>query len=292
MKGDARPDGPGAGVNIVERMLGMRPRPPRGDAVRREVSGRIVVITGASRGIGAECARRFAAAGARVVLMARSVDALDAVATAIRAHGGEASTIAVDLREIDAAEAAAHRVIDEIGIPDVIISNAGHSIHRTLDEYADRAHDMTRVHGVNLHGPAALLRVLIPAMKSRGAGAVVAVSSVSAVVPAAGWSVYGSSKAAADAWFLAIAQEVTPEIAVSIVRLPLVRTKMIRATTAYERAAAMRPVDAAALIARAVVTGRRVLQPWWLPGAGALLALWPTALERTLRAQERRTRRG
>lgn len=279
-------------MSVSERMLGMRPHPPHSAAVRRAVSGRLVLVTGASRGIGAEIARRLASVDARVVLMARSTDALDAVAQAIRTNGGAAHTIAVDLRDVAAAETAAHRMIAEIGIPDVVISNAGHSIHRTLDEYVDRGHDMTRVHAVNVHGPVSLLRVLMPAMRDNGGGSVVAVSSVSAVVPAAGWSVYRSSKAAADAWFLAVAQEVGPEIAVSIVRLPLVRTEMIRATAAYARADAMRPVDAAALIARAIVTGRRVIQPWWLPVAGALLAFWPTVLERALQAQERRMRRG
>lgn len=225
-----------------------------------------------------------------MVLIARSVDDLDAVAHRIRRHGGEAHVLSVDLRDVVAAEAAAHSIFDEYGVPDVVVSNAGHSIHRTLDEYVDRAHDMTRLHAVNVQGPSALLRVLIPRMRRAGGGSVVSVSSVSAVVPAAGWSAYGSSKAAADAWFLAIAQEVAPQIAISLVRLPLVRTDMIAATRAYARAAAMRPVDAAALIARAIITRRRVIQPWWLPGLSALLALRPTALEKLLRAQERRTR--
>lgn len=279
-------------MSVIERMLGMRPRPPRARAVRRAVAGRLVVITGASRGIGAETARRLARAGARVVLIARSADDLNAVAQHIRRAGGEAHVLRVDLRDVVAVEAAAHRILDEYGVPDVVVSNAGHSIHRTLDEYADRAHDMTRLHAVNVQGPSALLRVLIPRMRRSGHGTVVSVSSVSSVVPAAGWSAYGSSKAAADAWFLAIAQEVAPEVGVSVVRLPLVRTDMITATPAYGRAAAMRPVDAAALIARAIVTRRRVIQPWWLPGLGALLAVRPPSLERVLRAQERRTRRG
>lgn len=267
----------------------MRPRPSRGASVRRAVEGRLIVVTGASRGIGAETARRLAAAGARVVLLARTESDLDAVAAAIRARGGEAHALVVDLRDQDAVEAIARSLLDEIGVPDVVVSNAGHSIHRTLAQYADRAHDMPRVHGVNLQGPATLLRVLLPAMHAAGGGAVVAVSSVSAVVPAAGWSAYGSSKAGADAWFLAVAQEYA-DVRVSIVRLPLVRTAMIAPTESYARAAAMRPVDAAGLIARAVVTGRRIIQPWWLTVAAVLLAACPTALDRVLRRHERRTR--
>lgn len=276
-------------MSVVERILGMRPRPPRGSAVRRAVSGKLVVITGASRGIGAECARRLGAAGARVVLIARSAQALEQVAERIRRRGGEAHTIALDLRERDDVERAAHRLLEEHGAPDVVVSNAGLSIHRTLVQYADRGHDAERVFGANVLGPVALLRILIPAMQTRG-GAIVSVSSVSAVVPAAGWSIYGASKAASDAWFQAVAQEVAPKISVSIVRLPLVRTSMISATTAYTKAAAMRPMDAAALIARAIISGRRVVGPWWLPAAGGLLAAWPTALDRALGAHESRLR--
>lgn len=278
-------------TSAAERLLGMRPRPPRGMDVRAAVSGRLVVITGASRGIGAEVARRLALAGAHVVLIARSADALEDIAESIRSHGGTAHTLAVDLRDSDATEAAAHRVLNEIGVPAVVISNAGHSIHRTLEEYTDRGHDLVRTIGVNYLGPVALLRVMFPAMRENGGGSVVSVSSVSAVVPAAGWSVYGASKAAADAWFSAVAQEVAPHIAVSIVRLPLVRTAMSDATAAYANAAAMRPVDAAALVARAIVSRKRMIAPWWLPAAGAVLAMWPTALDRVLAGQERRTRR-
>ncbi len=275
-------------MSLREHLLGMRPLPPRADAVRRAVAGRLVVVTGASRGIGAECARRFARAGARVVLMARSEETLAGVADSIRAAGGEAWAMAVDLRDEAAVEVAARRILRDLGVPAVVVSNAGHSIHRTLAEYADRGHDVTRTIGVNYIGPVTLLRVLLPAMRAAGGGSVVSVSSVSAVVPSPGWSVYGASKTAMDAWLAAIAAEVAPEVAVSIVRLPLVRTRMSAPTPAYRAAPAMRPVDAAALVARAVVTGRRVLGPWWLRPAGALLALAPTALERMLRRHEGR----
>ena len=265
----------------------MRPLPPRGAAVREAVAGRLVVITGASRGIGAECARRFARAGARVVLIARSAQALGAVADSIRSAGGEAHVLMLDLRDVQAVSDAARRILADFGAPAVVISNAGHSIHRTLSEYADRGHDVTRTIGVNYLGPEALLRGLLPAMRG---GSVVSVSSVSAVVPAPGGSVYGASKAAMDAWLMAIAPEVAPAVSVSIVRLPLVRTAMSEATTAYRQAPAMRPVDAAALVARAVLTGRRVLGPWWLGPVGALLALRPGALERMLSTREERMR--
>ncbi len=278
-------------MSVWEHLFGMRPLPPRGDAVRAAVSARLVVVTGASRGIGAECARRFARAGARVILLARGEEALAEVAAGIRDSGGEAWALPVDLRDEEAVEHAARRILDEHGVPAVIVSNAGHSIHRPLSEYAERGHDVTRTLGVNYLGPVTLLRVLLPAMQRAGGGSVVSVSSVITAMPAPGWSVYGASKTAMDAWLLAVAPEVAPEVSVSIVRLPLVRTRMSGATPAYREAPAMRPVDAAALVARAVVTGRRVIGPWWLRPVAALLALAPTALDRVLLLHERRIER-
>ncbi len=180
---------------------------PSARRLRAAVSGRLIVITGASRGIGATAAGRLALAGARVILLARSEDDLAVVADRIRARGGSADWIAVDLRDTDAAAAAGARILTEFGAPDVIVSNAGHSIHRSLADYADRFHDVTRTAGVNFLGPVALLLPLLPAMTERGSGHLVSVSSTSVSLPAPGWSVYGASKSAFEAWLRSVAPE-------------------------------------------------------------------------------------
>lgn len=269
------------------RALGLRPVGPTRRALSARVRGRLVVVTGASRGIGAETAERLGLAGAHLVLLARDAAALEAVARRIRRRGGRADVIVVDLRETDAAEAAGARIVAEWGAPAVVVSNAGHSIRRRLVDYVDRGHDVTRTIGVNYVGPVALLRALVPAMVAAGSGQIVGVGSTSVAIPAAGWSVYGASKSAFDAWLQAVAPELAPHgIAVTSIHLPLVATAMSAPTYAGARIA-MRPVDAAKLIARAIVERPRLISPWWSRAAGALLAAFPGAADAAVRAYTR-----
>lgn len=273
---------------VLPTLLGLRPPGPSRHELARRLRGRIVVITGASRGIGAETAGRLALAGARVVLLARDAEALDRVARRIRTRGGEAHVIEADLRDPDAAGTAADRILNEIGTPELVISNAGHSIRRRLVDYADRPHDVTRTIGVNYIGPVALLQVLVPAMIAAGRGHIISVGSTSIDVPAPGWSVYGASKTAFDAWLRAVAPELAPHgIAVTSIHLPLVRTEM-SAPTYADAPVAMRPVDAAKLIARAVVRRPRLISPWWSRLAGAVLVAFPGLGDRALRAFDAR----
>jgi NAD(P)-dependent dehydrogenase (short-subunit alcohol dehydrogenase family) len=275
-------------MRVLPAMLGLRPAGPTRAALAERLSGRVVVVTGASRGIGAETARRLARAGASVVLIARDEAALERVARSIRSHGGVAHVIAADLRDPDAAGAAAERALIEAGVPEVVISNAGHSIRRRLLDYADRPHDVTRTIGVNYVGPVALLQVLIPAMVEAGRGQVISIGSTSVDIPAPGWSVYGASKTAFDAWLRAVAPELAPHgIAVTNIHLPLVRTAMSEPTYGTS-GPAMRPVDAAKLIARAIVERPRLISPWWSRLAGGLLVAFPGLGDRVLRAYDRR----
>src|SRR5690606_1974305 len=134
---------------LLPALLGLRPAGPTRRSLALRLRGRVVVVTGASRGIGAEVARRLALVGAPMVLLARDRDALEAVASGIRSRGGSALVIAADLRDPDAAGAAGDRILTEAGTPELVVSNAGHSIRRRLLDYTDRPHDVTRTIGVN-----------------------------------------------------------------------------------------------------------------------------------------------
>ena len=275
-------------MDALPALLGLRPAGPSRRTLAVRLRGRVVVVTGSSRGIGAEAARRLARLGARIVLLARDEAALEAVAAAIRRAGGEAHVIAADLRDPDAAGAAAERILSEVGTPELVVSNAGHSIRRRLLDYADRPHDVTRTIGVNYIGPVALLQVLIPAMVEAGRGHIVSIGSTSIDIPAPGWSVYGASKTAFDAWLRAVAPELAPHgIAVTSIHLPLVRTAM-SAPTYGTSAPAMRPVDAVKLIARAVVERPRLISPWWSRLAGGVLVAFPGLSDRLVRAYDKR----
>lgn len=266
--------------------------------VAERVGGRTVVVTGGSRGIGAATAIRLAGAGAHVVLLARDAGAMKQVAGRIERAaprtGGSASCLVVDLRDPDAAAAAGDRIVTDQGAPVVVVSNAGHSIHRYVADYTDRFHDVVRTAGVNYLGPVALLLRLLPAMSAAREGHVIAVSTTSVSMPFPGWSAYGASKTAFDAWLAAAAPELALDgIATTTLRLPLVHTAMSAATPAYQRVPGLFPEDVAALVCHAVVDRPRLVEPWWSRAIGLARDVAPGAGDRLLTRfarWERRTR--
>ena len=151
----------------------------------------VVAITGASRGIGAAAARAFAAAGARVALMARSTGELAALAAET---GGIA--IPCDVADWRSVEAAVARTVAAFGRLDVLVNNAG-----TIDPIARLAEAdpaaWARAVAVNLAGTFHGLRAALPVMRRQGAGTIINVSSGAATQPLEGWSAYCASKAGA-----------------------------------------------------------------------------------------------
>jgi short-subunit dehydrogenase len=271
-------------MSLLAHVLGLRPAAPSARRLRARVHGRLVVVTGASRGVGAETAARLALAGARVVLLARSAEDLRAVAHGIRRRGGSAEVLVVDLGDPAAAAAAGDDILGRWRAPTVVVANAGLSMRRTARGSRDRPQDVTRTIGVNYLGPVTLLQRLLPAMTDAGTGHVVSIASTSVDIPAPGWSLYGASKSAMDAWLRAVALEVAPSgVAVTSIRLPLVRTAMSAPTAAYAAVPAMRPVDAAKYVARAIVDRPLVLAPWWSRLANVALAVHPRLLDPALR---------
>jgi short-subunit dehydrogenase len=99
-----------------------------------ELRGKTVLVTGASAGLGAAVARQAAGAGARVALIARRGDRLDALAADIRAQGGEANAYVADVGDAAAVAAVAARIRNDLGVPDVIVNNAGAGVWRFMEE--------------------------------------------------------------------------------------------------------------------------------------------------------------
>lgn len=157
------------------------------------MQGKAVVITGASRGIGAAAARAFIKAGAKVALLARSGGEIEALAAEL---GANAIAIPCDIADFDAVQAAFDQVIATFGTLDVLINNAG-----TIDPIArlaeaDPAAFATAV-AVNLNGVFFGMRAALPQMRKQGAGTIINVSSGAASNPLEGWGAYCASKAAA-----------------------------------------------------------------------------------------------
>jgi NAD(P)-dependent dehydrogenase (short-subunit alcohol dehydrogenase family) len=157
------------------------------------MQGRVVAITGASRGIGAAAARVFAAAGARVALLARTGDEIAALAAEI---GPAALALPCDVADAAAVEAAIGRTCDWGGRLDVLINNAG-----VIDPIARLADAVpaafARAVSINLSGVFHGMRAAIPVMRAQGGGTILTVSSGAAHGPLEGWGAYCSSKAGA-----------------------------------------------------------------------------------------------
>lgn len=160
-----------------------------------DLSGKTVVITGASRGIGEAAARHLAELGASVVLAARSGEVITKIASEIEAAGGAALAVTCDVAQWDEVEALIAAAKEKFGSVDILINNAGviDPIAR-LDE-SDPA-EWAHVVDINLMGVYHGLRAAIPVMKAQGGGTIINISSGAATGALEGWSHYCATKAA------------------------------------------------------------------------------------------------
>ena len=159
-----------------------------------DMNGKTVMITGASRGIGAEAARVFAAAGANVALVARSNDAIAAVAAQI---GAKAIALPCDVASYDGVASAVETTVQTFGSLDVLINNAG--VIEPISHLSEAdPQEWTQVIDVNLNGVFYGMRAALPVMKSNGGGSILTISSGAAHHPIEAWSHYCASKAAVN----------------------------------------------------------------------------------------------
>jgi NAD(P)-dependent dehydrogenase (short-subunit alcohol dehydrogenase family) len=267
---------------------------PRGstdaEALGRAVRGKVVLVTGASFGIGRALAVRLGQAGAKLLLAARTAEALAALAEEISAGGGEARALPLDLADAAAIDALTAKLAAEGVVTDVVIHNAGKSIRRLITESLDRAHDFTRTMAVNYLGPVRLQLGLLPAMLAKRGGQIIAVSTVGVrLPPAPRWSAYTAAKSAFDVWLRSARPELAAhDIACTSVYLGLVHTRMSEPTESYRDMPGMTAEEAALVVCRALVSRPRGIAPWWV-GPLRVLAPWCEGLvERGFRRGLRR----
>lgn len=255
------------------------------------MSFRGVVVTGASRGLGAALARRFAGPGVRMLLVARSGEALREVAAACEARGAAASVAALDVRDA-AALAAALAAFESGGTVDLAIANAGIAVGTAPDGTPESAADAAEVVAVNLLGAIHLVGPLLPGMRDRGRGSVALVASLAGIRGLPDCPSYSASKAGLIAWGEALrAAESRRGIRVTVACPGFFESAM------GDRFQGWKPLrltteDAAARIERAIRAGQRHLAfPWplaWLARFGALLP--PGLGDRGIRAMRFRVR--
>jgi short-subunit dehydrogenase len=183
---------------------------------QRRFSEKVVVVTGASSGIGAASARAFAAEGAAVALAARTEDALEDLASEIRRAGGRAIGVPTDVSDARSALALLERVSNELGGIDVLVNNAGAN-HRGPVE--DRSlEELSRMVAVNLMAPIFLTRAALPYLRRRGGGSIVNVASLAGRVPFPDEATYCATKFGIRAFSFALAEELAKTgIRVSVV---------------------------------------------------------------------------
>ena len=231
------------------------------------LTGKTVLITGASYGIGESLAFLLSKTGANLILVARTKEKLEAVKNKIAAETATANVriFPTDLTEDDEVKNLLNDLQNLPNGVDVFISNAGKSIRRPLFESLERFHDYTRTMSLNYFAPVKLTLALVPILQ-KNRGHIISISAINVLlIPAPFWTAYQSSKTAFDQWFRSAAPELeTAGIATTSVYLPLVRTRMIEPTAEYKDAPAMSPDHVARIVCRTIYTRQQTFKPWWL----------------------------
>lgn len=217
----------------------------------RDLTGRHVLITGASSGIGRAAAQAVADKGAIVFLLARRGEELDAAVEEIRAAGGSAYGYQCDVTDSDSVDQTVKTILDEHGHVDMLVNNAGRSIRRAIHRSTDRLHDYERTMAVNYFGALRLTLALLPQMRERKFGHIVNISSAGVQVATPRFSAYLASKAALDKFTEVAAVETMADgVTFTTIHMPLVRTPMI--TPSGDQGPSESPEWAAATIVRAL----------------------------------------
>lgn len=159
-----------------------------------ELTGRVAIVTGASRGIGREIALALAEAGAKVVVASRKQEGVEAVAAEIRQRGGTALAVAAHVGQEEAVAALVDKSVEAFGGVDIAVNNAGTNPQfGPLLEATDSQWD--KILEVNLKGAFYLIQRVVPSMQARGGGKIINMASVAGLRPSPAMGIYGVSKA-------------------------------------------------------------------------------------------------
>lgn len=254
-------------------------------ALSERVSGRVVVVTGASSGIGEALSNRLGDVGARVLLVARSAEKLDEMKNAIVARGGVAHAYPADLSSAEDTERLVRAILADHGSVDILVNNAGISIRRSVARSYERVHDFERALALNFLGAVRLIMGFLPGMRAKKSGQILNVSTIGVQVNVPRYGAYVASKAALDAFSRVLAVEVLKDgVTVTTVYMPLVKTPMMESTTIYQSFPMRTAEEAADLIVDGIVRQpKRVAVPM-----GNLFefayGVAPKAIERVLNA--------
>jgi NAD(P)-dependent dehydrogenase (short-subunit alcohol dehydrogenase family) len=252
----------------------------RDRTLRGNVKGRVVLITGASSGIGRAVALRVAAAGGHVCLAARTLEKLKEVQAEIEGKGGQAWVYVADVSDMESCDALVKRVMKDHGKIDILINNAGKSIRRSIQLSFDRFHDFERLMRLNYFGAIRLILGVLPSMIERRSGHIINVSSIGVLANSPRFSAYVASKSALDAFSRCVRAELFDKnIRFTTINMPLVRTPMIAPTGIYDHVPALTPEQAADMVSDAIINKPRRIATRLGVFAGVMTTLFPGTTE-------------
>jgi NAD(P)-dependent dehydrogenase (short-subunit alcohol dehydrogenase family) len=218
------------------------------------VKGKVVVVTGASSGIGRATVLKLAEAGAKVMLVARGEEKLLETQKEITDAGGFGAIYTADVADMASCDALVAKVVKDHGGCDYLINNAGRSIRRGVSSSFDRFHDFERTMQLNYFGALRLIMGFLPRMIEQKRGHIINISSIGVLSNAPRFSAYVASKAALDSFSACAASEFLDRgINFTTINMPLVRTPMIAPTKMYENVPTLAPEQAADLVVEAIV---------------------------------------
>jgi short-subunit dehydrogenase len=246
----------------------------------KDFTGRNVLITGASSGIGRLLALDMAAKGARVALVARRQDELEGAAEEIRAGGGKATVLVCDVGDRQQAFATAARAVEELGSIDVLVNNAGYGRHRRFLDL--EIEDMERMMRVNYLGSLYFTKALLPAMVEQGRGWLIFIASVAGRIAPADETAYAASKFAMVGLASSLSLEVEDAgvhvltVYPGAIRTPFFDDEALARLPAVARRQMAEPEGLVEAILDALARGRRELTfPRWIASGYIAQALAP-----------------
>jgi 7-alpha-hydroxysteroid dehydrogenase len=189
------------------------------------LDGKVAIVTGAGRGIGASIARTFAEAGANIVLTARTKDQLDEVAADVRAAGQEALVIPADVNENDVLEEIVERTVAELGRIDVVVNNAGGTMPRPFLDTSPGFFE--RSFHFNVTTAFVLSKAAAPHLLATGAGSIVNISSAIGRLRDRGFVAYGTAKAALSHMTRLTAADLAPKVRVNAIAVGSIATSAL-----------------------------------------------------------------